>query len=184
VRWDELFDDIEAQFDAADAADLAAEVADRSRREVASLRLVDRLNAVVGSPVALRVLGAGAVEGTLTAIGPDWLLLAESGGRESLVAAAAVVAVGGLAAQSDAPHSQGTVAARLGLTYALRVIVRDRAAVSLTLIDGSTSSGTLDRVGADFVEVAEHPQGEPRRRTAVRAVRAYPLAAVAVVRRA
>jgi hypothetical protein len=54
----------------------------------------------------------------------------------------------------------------------------------LTLIDGSTAAGTLDRVGADFVEVAEHAQGEPRRHDAVRAVRAYPLTSLAVVRRA
>jgi hypothetical protein len=106
------------------------------------------------------------------------------GGREALVPAHAMLWIGGLAAQSAVPHGEGQVAARLDLAFALRGIVRDRSAVALTLMDGSTAAGTLDRVGADFVEVAEHPPGEPRRPDAVRAVRAYPLASLVVVRRA
>jgi hypothetical protein len=184
MRWDELFNDLEAQFGEAEAADLAAEVTDRSRRELSLLRLVDRLRPVIGRPLTLRLVGAGVVEGELRALGPDWLLLAEVGGREALVPAHAMLWIGGLAAQSAVPHGEGQVAARLDLAFALRGIVRDRSAVALTLMDGSTAAGTLDRVGADFVEVAEHPPGEPRRPDAVRAVRAYPLASLVVVRRA
>lgn len=184
MRWDELFDDLEAQFDAVEIADLAAEVADRTRREVAALRLVDRLRPVLGRPLTVGVLGVGPVEGSLTGLGPDWLLIAEAGGREVLIAAPALLWVGGLAAQTAVPHAEGQVAAKLNLAYALRGVVRDRSAVTVTLIDGTTTAGTIDRVGADFIEVAEHPQGEARRRDAVRAVRAYPLTAVAIVRRA
>ena len=184
MRWDELFDDLEAQFGEAETADLAAEVTDRSRRELSLLRLVDRLRPVSGQPLALRLVGAGVIEGELRAVGPDWLLLAEVGGREALVAAPAVLWIGGLAAQTAVPLGEGRVAARLDLVYALRGIVRDRSAVTLTLIDGATATGTLDRVGVDFVEMAEHAPGEPRRHDAVRAVRAYPLTSLAVVRRA
>jgi hypothetical protein len=49
-------------------------------------------------------------------------------------------------------------------------------------VDGTTVDGTFDRVGADFVELAEHARGEPRRAAAVSRVRTVPLAAVAVVR--
>ena len=184
MRWDELFDDLDAQFNEVETAELAAEVADRSRREIALLRLVDRLRPVLGRHITLRLEGAGNLDGHLTAMGPDWLLLAEVGGREALVASSAVLSIGGLAAQTAAPHSEGTVAARLNLAYALRGIVRDRSAVALTLVDGTIAAGTLDRVGADFVELAEHPSGEARRRDAVRLVRAYPLISLAVVRRA
>jgi hypothetical protein len=54
--------------------------------------------------------------------------------------------------------------------------------VSLVLRDGGLVSGTLDRVGVDFVEVAEHPMGEPRRARAVQGARAVRIPAVALVR--
>ncbi len=52
----------------------------------------------------------------------------------------------------------------------------------LTLDDGGTLTGTLDRVGADYVELAEHPADVPRRTEVVQGVRAVVIAAVAVVR--
>jgi hypothetical protein len=103
VRWDELFDDLDAQFNEVETAELAAEVADRSRREIALLRLVDRLRPVLGRHITLRLEGAGNLDGQLTAMGPDWLLLSEVGGREALVASSAVLSIGGLAAQTAAP---------------------------------------------------------------------------------
>jgi hypothetical protein len=54
--------------------------------------------------------------------------------------------------------------------------------VSVRLIDTSTCSGTIDRVGADFVEIAEHAPAEPRRAGAVTAVRTIPRAAILIVR--
>lgn len=184
MRWHDLFDDLEAQYDAARDAELASEVSDRTRRELALVRLVDRLRPAVGQPVGVRLLGGSVAEGELTAVGPDWLLVAEIAGREALVATHAVLSVGGLAAQSANPDSEGLVAARLTLAFALRAIVRDRSAVMVSYVDGATTTGTLDRVGADFVEIAEHAQGEARRRGAVRGVRTVPLGAVAMVRRA
>jgi hypothetical protein len=43
-------------------------------------------------------------------------------------------------------------------------------------------SGTLDRVGADVVEVSEHGPGEARRRGEVGSVRTVPFSALALVR--
>jgi len=183
MRWHDLFDDLEAQYDAARAEEFAAEISDRSRRELALIRLVDRLRPALDQPVTVRVAGSGVIEGRLISVGPDWVLVAESVGREALVAMPAVLSIGGLAAQSADAASQGEVASRLTLTFALRGIVRDRSAVTLSYTDGSTTTGTLDRVGADFLEIAEHPPGEARRREAVRAVRTVPLAALAMVRR-
>jgi hypothetical protein len=182
MRWDDLFRDLEAQLDAAEAAELAAEVADRTRREAAQLALVDRARAAVGHPVAVRALGAGPVDGVLTDVGSQWLLVAETGGREVLVPSAAVVSLAGLRAWSGAPGSAGQVFARLGLGHALRGIARDRVAVQVWLTDGSVVSGTVDRVGADFLEVTEHGSGEPRGRGDVTGVRTVPFAALALVR--
>ena len=182
MRWQALFDDLEAQVEAAQAAELHAEVTDRTRREVALLRLSDRLRATQGHPVAVMVWGAGAVHGRLLDAGPDWLLLEEAGLREALVPLGAVLAVTGLGARSAVPGSEGEVGRRLDLRWALRGLARDRAGVSVVLRDGTALAGTLDRVGADHVDVAEHPPGEARRAGAVRQVRVVPLSAVSLLR--
>jgi hypothetical protein len=182
VRWDHLFADLEAQLDAADRDELAAEVRDRTRRETARLRLADRLRAAVGCRLVVTTGGASVIRGTLDQAGPDWLLLTEDSSSRALVPLAAVLSVDGLPAVSGEPGSEGAVGARLDLGYALRGLARDRAAVAITLRDGGTVTGTVDRVGADFVELAEHDAGEPRRRDSVIRVRTLPTAGISVLR--
>ncbi|UOY01264.1 hypothetical protein [Blastococcus sp. PRF04-17] len=62
--------------------------------------------------------------------------------------------------------------------------MRDRSPVQVVLDDGVVLAGTFDRVGADYVELAEHPTDQPRRAEAVQGVRAVLLDAVALVRTA
>ena len=183
MRWEALFDDLEAQFDAEQSAEFAAEVSDRTRRELALIRLVDRLRPARGHAISARVGGFGSVDGDVAGVGADWLLLNESGGRETLIPSSAIVSITGLGALSATPHSEGEVAAKLGLGHVLRAVARDRLPVTIGYTDGATSSGTIDRVGADFLEIAEHPPAEARRAAAVRAVRTIPFTALAVVRR-
>lgn len=89
----------------------------------------------------------------------------------------------GVGADSGSPGAEGAVAARLDLRHALRGLARDRAVLTVMLLDGTSVAGTADRVGSDFVEISEHPPGEPRRRGCVLAVRTVPLVALAAVRR-
>jgi hypothetical protein len=51
------------------------------------------------------------------------------------------------------------------------------------LVDGTALDATIDRVGADFVEVATHAAGELRRRGEVRDVEVIPTAGIAAIRR-
>jgi hypothetical protein len=183
VRWDELFADLEAQLDDAATAELAGEVADRTRREIATLSLVDRARAAVGHPVRLQLLGPQTVSGLLVEVGSQWVLLRDEAGRDVLAPWTAVVSVAGLGLGSVAPIDGGQVFGRLGLAVALRAIARDRAAVLVGLVDGSVVSGTLDRVGLDFVEVSEHAVGEARRPSQVSAVRTVAHTGLATITR-
>lgn len=185
MRWDDLFGDLEAQLDAAEVASVDAEVADRTRRESAQLLLAERLAGSLGGRVGLHVQGAGRVDGRLVEVSGQWLLLASdtgAGDEQVLVAVSALQAVADLAPTSD-PTASPAVGqrVRLGLGVALRAIARDRLPVVVHLTGGGTVEGTLERVGADFVEVTEHPAGEvrPRRSGGVRTV---PFAALALVR--
>jgi hypothetical protein len=182
MRWQALFDDLEGQLEAAGAAELAAEVAERSRREAALVSLADRLRAALGTQVLVHVPGSGPLRGHLTDCGASWLLLEADGGAELLVPVAAVLGLVGVGARA-APPDDSAVGRHLDLRWALRAIARDRTAVTLGLRDGSALTGTLDRVGLDHVDVAEHPLGEPRRASAVRQVRLVPVDALVVVRR-
>jgi len=179
VRWERLFADLEAQYDAAAQAELAAEVADRSRRELATIRLADRIRTTTGQ-VHIGVTGCEPIQGSIAACGPDWVLLADAT-VEVLVPLAAVSWVRGLSTVADPATS--AVAAKLDLGYALRGIARDRAEVTVTLRAGERLTGTVDRVGADFIDLAEHPVGEPRRTGSVQSVRTVAFDALAALRR-
>lgn len=183
MRWDGLFADLEAQAQALQDAGRAAEVAERARHEAGQLRLIDRLRPALGTTVRVDCAGAFTVRGALSGVGADWLLVSEAAGGEALIALAAVQSIGGLSRLSAVPASEGAVAARLGLRSALRAIALDRAGVRMVLRDGPALEGTLDRVGADFAELALHPVGEARRRGEVRDVVVIALAEFSAVRR-
>ena len=180
MRWEELFADLEAQVVAEARAELEAEVADRTRRELARLRVADRLRGAEasGREITVTVLGDGPVSGRVGGVGPDWVLLV-AGAAEALVVLAAIEGVTGLGPEAAEPGSEGAVGSRLGLGHALRAVLRDRAEVRLATRSGSQVVGTLDRVGQDHLELCEHPPGEPRLRGARRLV---PFTAIATVR--
>lgn len=179
-RWSQLFADLEVHAWALAAADEREEIAERTRIEAGRLALTDRLRPAAGQMLDVRCLGAGPLRGRLDRIGVDWLLLAEPPGG-ALVPIAAVTAVAGLGRRSRL--AGGELDRRLGLRSVLRGLVRDRAALRLTLVDGTPLAGTADRVGADFLEVAEHPMDEHRHADSVRRVWTLPLARIAVIRR-
>jgi hypothetical protein len=182
MRWQQLFADLAGQFEEQETAAERAEWGSRARAEVGSVTLVERLGGSLGAPVSLRCRGAGSVAGRLVEVGADWLLMEDDHARPSLVALTAVEAVGGLGRRTAVTEDPGPVRRRLDLRWALRALVRDRAAVQVVLDDGFVLSGTLDRVGADYVELAEHPTDEPRRAEAVLGVRTVVIAAIALVR--
>ena len=183
MRWEQLFADLEAQAHAVAQHERATEAGELARAEVARLRLVDRLGPAVGTVVSVRCPGGVSITGVAVRVGPDWLLIDEQNGREVVVRLGAVLTVGGLGRTSSSPDRVDRVGARLGLASVLRGLARDRSPVRLHLVDATMVDGSLDRVGADFVEVAVHPAAEYRRRTDVREVQTVPHPAIAAVRR-
>ncbi len=180
MRWERLFDDLEAQLLADGRRELDAEVADRTRRERALLGLHERLTATIGGrAISVRVAGVGVVTGRATGVGPDWLLLEERPDLPVLVPFGAIRVVTGLLGAEQT----GAVAKGFTLGAALRAISRDRAVVELVDVDGASLWGTIDAVGQDALDVAEHPADLPRRAEHVVACRTLPFTALALVRR-
>lgn len=175
VRWDRLFGDLEAQMDADDRASFEAEVGDLVRAERAVVRLVDRLRAHVGCDVVLHLVAGEPARGELLEVGSDWVLL-RSGAKDVLVPGVAVASVSGLsrsAVTDDAKPGRS-----LRLTTVLRGLAGDRSPVAVELAGGSTLHGTIDRVGADHVDLAVHALDEPRRQASVAGARTLVTAAI------
>jgi hypothetical protein len=178
VRWDDLFADLGAQWDAEERRELDGEVADRTRRERALVGLPERLAAARGEPVALTVRVVGPLDGRVLEVGDGWLLLASETRGQALVPFAAVTGVTGLPRWVDG-RGPGR---RFGLGHALRGLSRDRSTVLLTDLDGVVLSGTIDAVGRDVLELSEHAPDLPRRAENITGRRLVPFSAVVLVR--
>ncbi|MHA7262545.1 hypothetical protein ACX80W_04975 [Arthrobacter sp. TMN-37] len=179
MRWDALFDDMEAQLAAARAAEEEAVTADLSRAEQGRVFLADRLSGSMGQGLKVRTCNGQGFSGRLAYLGAEWLVLAE-GTRSVLLPFTAVLSVEGLG-RTVGSRPAG-VHARLGLASAYRALARDRAYVSVHAGSPPTvHEGMMDRVGADFFELALVPPGEHRRMANVRGVLALPFAAVSAV---
>jgi hypothetical protein len=172
--WEGLFADLEAQFDAQERLELDAEVADRTRRERALVDLHSRLVGHLGRRLGVRVVTGSQLDGDLEDVGDGWVLL-----RGAVIPVDAVVAWTNLSLR---PHD-ATRARRFGLGHVLRGLARDRAVVRVVDRSGHTATGTIDRVGADHLDLAEHAPDEPRRSAVVRGVRSIPFAALVSVHR-
>ncbi len=182
MRWDALFADLEAEADAQAAAERRSEVAERIHAEFGRLRLIDRLQPLLGRPdrqIRVGLPASEAIAGSVLSIGSDWLLLSQEGADvEWLVPLAAMTWIEGLGPQAAEPGWEGLVGAKFGLRIALRRLVRDRSTVSLTLVSGHIRQGRLARVGADHLVL--EAAAEQSRASAGTTI---PLSAIACLRR-
>lgn len=152
VRWEALFDDMEAQLAAVHGAATRLDVAELTRAERATVGLVDRLRAARDTTVTVRTAHGEPLRGPLVDSAPEWLLLALGPVQRALVPTAAVVVVGDLTLH--AAPAPGVVERRLGLGHALRALARDRAVVRVRSA-GVELVGRVDRVGADHLDLTE-----------------------------
>ena len=193
MRWDELFGDLESQWVAEERRELDAEVADRTRRERARLGLLDRLAGAADAELVFHLRDGSRFAGLVADAGDGWVLVAPSrgpaggsggeaaasaGAGAALVPFVAVVGVAGLPARAGTPG----LGRSFGLGYALRGLSRDRSVVKMTDLSGSVSTGTIDAVGSDVLELAEHPADLPRRAENITGRRLVPFSALVLIR--
>ena len=107
MRWQQLFADLQAQFDEEEAAAERGESASRARAEVGAVRLAQRLRGALGLPFVLGCRGAGRSPGSSRTRASTGCCSADDGGRENLVALRAVRTVGGLGRRTAVPEPAG-----------------------------------------------------------------------------
>jgi hypothetical protein len=176
MRWDDLFGDLEAQWESEERRDLDAEVADRTRRERAALGLYERLSGAGGVSVTFLLVTRARLHGVIADVGQDWVLV--EGGPPALVPFSGIVAITGLSGRASV---DGT-GKRFGFGYALRGLSRDRAVVALTDVTGALTTGTIDAVGSDAIDLSEHAADLPRRPENLTGSRLVPFSAIACLR--
>ncbi len=186
MRWDDLFGDLEAQWESEERRELDAEVADRTRRERAALGLYERLSGTrgrnsgsSGTAFGFLLVTRARLEGAVADVGRDWVLVAPRGGAPAaLVPFSGIVAVTGLSARAGADGA----CKRFGFGYALRGLSRDRAVVALTDVTGAVATGTIDAVGSDAIDLSEHAADLPRRPENLTGHRLIPFTAIGCLR--
>jgi hypothetical protein len=200
MRWEALFADLEATVEGVRLQEHEAEVAEQARAEYAAVRLIDRLRVRSGRSLACELVDGRRLDGVVRETGADWLLL-QVAPAEVLVPVRALTAVtrsatdtsgvSGSAVRSVARSMTGSatggavsVAPRaglgesLGLSAVLRGLSVRRVPVRLALPGSRMLAGTIDRVGADHLELAVHDSQDPRRDSVVTGMRLVPFAAV------
>lgn len=194
MRWDHLFDDLAGQLEhelQAEQADLQHE---EERLRLGRLPLRDRLVALraVADPAATRIrcrLRSGdVVRLRVVTVGRDWVAgdLDEPLARDQAILPFAAIDSLLLTPEQallslEPVVERSELAARLGVAFLLRDLCRRRAVVTVRTLAGD-ATGTIDRVGRDHVDLAEHDRDRPRRATDVQQVRVIPTDHVLLVR--
>ncbi len=182
MRWDALFEDMEAQLAARQRLDFEAEVAERALVDSAQVELADRLRGSLGLSIRVHVSSGTAFEGTLSHAGSEALVLDEPLHQVLIPYAAAVQYVG---LSRLAVPEPSTVRQRLGLASALRGLAGNRARVTILASRGPVEAGlhgVIDTVGRDFLDLAVTRDGGDRRPANVRQMLTIPFGALAGIR--
>ena len=177
ARFDQLLAGLVAEAEAADAAALDADIAEVERAARAESRLLDRVRAQ--RQVSLELAGGAMVSGLIAAVGRDVVVMAADDGDWAIPAwgIAAIVNPG------EGAQPAASISDRLGLASVVRSWSRQRSVVRVIRISGAPLDGTIDIAGAEYLGLAEHDPGEPRRPDAVRRQVLIPLGAVSAIRR-
>jgi hypothetical protein len=175
-----VFDELEAEFEAGLRREAEQESIAAVRAELGATVLWEQLARRIGSETMV-LAGARAFRGIVVASYPEFLVLRAADGAEHLIRYGAAISI---ALPAEPPSLRPTPAAsrrRYQFGLALRELARRREPIRALLADWTSCDGTIEAVGSDYLEIAEHDLGEARRRGAVRARRFIGFAAVVAV---
>jgi hypothetical protein len=175
-----VFDELEAEFEAGLRREAEQESMAAVRAEVGATVLWEQLARRIGTEATV-FAGAGSFRGSVLASYPEFLVLRAADGSEHLIRYGPAASVALPTEPPTLRPAPASAARRYQFALALRELARRREPVRVQLLDGATCDGTIESVGSDYLEVAEHDLGEPRRRAAVRARRFVGFAAVVAV---
>ncbi|MFT4298821.1 MAG: hypothetical protein QM597_04190 [Aeromicrobium sp.] len=146
MRWQRLFDELEASVADEEALEREALVHDLVDEEWAQASSCD----LIWGGVAVEAQGAGWIEGRVQRASRDFVVVEAAAGGETVVARSAILGWRGGAGRAP---QQGPVTARLGWTQLLRALRDDDVAVVVRRTDGSVVSGQIEAVAADAVRL-------------------------------
>jgi hypothetical protein len=175
-----VFDELEAEFEAGLRREAEQEAMAAVRAEVGATLLWEQLARRIGTEAVVHA-GARAFRGRSVASYPEFLVLRADDGSEHLIRHGPAVSVSLPPEPPALRPAPAAAARRYQFALALRELARRREPVRVELADGTVCDGTIESVGSDYLEVAEHDLGEARRRGAVRARRFVGFAAVVAV---
>jgi hypothetical protein len=196
MRFDLLFDDLEAQLETRLAAEGAQQRGEEERLRAARTALRERIAALAetaGGSIRLRLIDGSVVDLAPATVGRDWLAAELPGGGQCVVPLAAVASLALTTAQVAAsrermPEPQpgqpkGGITAKLGIGVVLRDLARRRVPLDVvTRAEPAPVHGTIDRVGADHLDLAVHERDAARRASSVLEHRVIALAAITQLR--
>ncbi|HTN55074.1 MAG TPA: hypothetical protein VLZ82_02740 [Microbacterium sp.] len=190
MEWEHLFEDLEGQLAAEWEAERAALDAESERLRISKLTLRDRLRALgADTPrLVVELTDGDHWDATLRAVGADWIVVRVAGdARLRVVPLTAVEAVGAdhgtlLAGLRADPAAPGGLRERMTFGFILRDLARRRAPVTVARRGSDPQHGTIDRAGADHLDLALHDPGEHRRARSVRGFRLISFDAITWVR--
>ena len=175
-----VFDELEAEFEAGLRREAEQETMAAVRAEVGATVLWEQLARRIGTEAAV-FAGVRVFRGNTVASYPEFLVLRAADGTEHLIPFGPAVSFAMPAEPSTLRPAPAAAARRYQFALAFRELARRREPVRVELVDGTSCDGTIESVGSDYLEVAEHDLGEARRRAAVRARRFVGFAAVVAV---
>ncbi|MFY9714465.1 MAG: hypothetical protein WAK00_13415 [Microbacterium sp.] len=198
MHWDRLFEDLEGQLASEWEAERAALDAESERLRISRLELRSRLRMLcaVDSPVTIELAGGQRLPVRLRALGADWIAAESSSDAESRAGRTMSViplhAISGmtmdhgmlLASLDPETAAETSLRERMTFGFVLRDLARRRVPVRIALQGGDEVHGTIDRAGADHLDLAVHDAGEVRRAEAVRGFRIVPFSALLRLRTA